>query len=85
MALFGREAVLPIEREIPALSTLKHPSLDQEETDEQKKERLKTMEHMESLCKAHIKQVQFVQKMDYSTWSLKRRLRADVLKKNDWV
>jgi hypothetical protein len=43
------------------------------------------MEHMQSLCKAHIKHVQFVQKMNYSTWSLKRRSRADVLRKNDWV
>jgi hypothetical protein len=34
MALFGREAILPIEREIPALSTSKQPNLDQEETDE---------------------------------------------------
>jgi hypothetical protein len=52
MALFGREAILPIEREIPTLSTLKQPNLDQEETEEQRKERFKTMEHMQSLCKA---------------------------------
>jgi hypothetical protein len=39
MALFGREAILPIEREIPTLSTLKQPNLDQEETEEQRKER----------------------------------------------
>jgi hypothetical protein len=43
------------------------------------------MEHMQSLCKAHIKQTQYVQKMNYSTWSLKRRSRAVVLRKNDWV
>jgi hypothetical protein len=85
MALFGREAILPIKRESPTLSTLKQPNLDQEETDEQRKERFKTMEHMQSLCKAHIKQAQFVQKMTYSTWSLQRRSRSDVLKKNDWV
>jgi hypothetical protein len=85
MALFGREAILPIEKEIPTLSTLKQPNLDQEETKQQRKERFTTMEHMQSLCKAHIKQTQFVQMMNYSTWSLKRRSRADVLKKNDWV
>jgi hypothetical protein len=67
MALFGREAILPIEREIPTQSTLRQPNLDQEETSEQRRERFKTMEHMQSLCKAHIKQVQFVQKMNYST------------------
>jgi hypothetical protein len=67
MALFGREAILPIERDIPTLSTLKQPNLDQEDTSEQRRERFKTMKHMQSLCKAHIKQVQFVQKMNYST------------------
>jgi hypothetical protein len=67
MALFGREAILPIKREIPTLSTLKQPNLDQEETSKQSKERFKMMEHMQSLCKAHIKQVQFVQKWNYST------------------
>jgi hypothetical protein len=85
MALFGREAILPIEKEIPTLATLKQPNLDEEETNEQRKDRFKTMEHVQSLCKAHIKQTQYVQKMNYSTWSLKRRSRADVLKKNDWV
>jgi hypothetical protein len=70
MALFGREAILSIEREIPTLSTLKQPNLDQDETDEKRKERFKAMEHMQSVCKAHIKQAQFVQKMNYSTWSL---------------
>jgi hypothetical protein len=55
LALFGREAILPIKREIPTLSALKQPDLDQEETEEQRKERFKTMEHMQSLCKAHIK------------------------------
>jgi hypothetical protein len=84
MALFGRETILPIEREIPTLSTLKQPNLEQE-TSEQRRERFKTMEHMQSLSKAHIKQVQFVQKMNYSTWSLKRRSRADTLRKTDWV
>jgi hypothetical protein len=43
------------------------------------------MEHMQSLSKARIKNAQYVQKMNYSTWSLKRRARADLLKKNDWV
>jgi hypothetical protein len=43
------------------------------------------MEHMLSLCKAHIKNAQYVQEMNYSTWSLKRRARTDLLKKNDWV
>jgi hypothetical protein len=85
MALFGREAILPNENEIPTLSTSKPSNLDQDETEAQRNERFKTMEHMQSLCKAHIKQTQYVQKMNYSTWSLKRRSRADVLRKNDWV
>jgi hypothetical protein len=67
VALFGREAILPIEREIPTLSASKQPNLDQDETEEQRKERFKTMEHMQSLCKAHIKNAQYVQKMNYST------------------
>jgi hypothetical protein len=58
--------------------------LDQDETEEQRKERFKTMEHMQSLCKAHIKNAQYVQKMNYSTWSLKRRARADLLKKKPY-
>jgi hypothetical protein len=85
LALFGREAILPLERVIPTLSALKQPDLDQDETEEQSKERFKTMEHMQSLCKAHIKNAQYVQRMNYSTWSLKRRARADLFKKNDWV
>jgi hypothetical protein len=60
MALFEREAILPIEKEIPTLSTLKPPNLDQDETKAQRNERFKTMEHMQSLCKAHIKQTQYV-------------------------
>jgi hypothetical protein len=36
MALFGREAILPIEKEIPTLSTLKPPNLDQDETEAQR-------------------------------------------------
>jgi hypothetical protein len=59
--------------------------LDQDETEAQRNERFKTMEHMQSLCKAHIKQTQYVQKTNYSTWSLKRRSRADVLRENDWI
>jgi hypothetical protein len=85
LALFGREAILPIEREIPTLSALKQPNLDQDETEEQRKECFKAMEHMQFLCKAHNKNAQYVQKMNYSTWSLKRRARADLLKKNDWI
>jgi hypothetical protein len=41
MTLFGREAILSIEREIPTLSTLKQPNLDQEETSEQEGNGLK--------------------------------------------
>jgi hypothetical protein len=51
MALFGREAILPIEREILTLSTLKQPNLDQEETDEQRKERFKQW----SICNPCVK------------------------------
>jgi hypothetical protein len=34
---------------------------------------------------SYIKNAQYVQKMNYSTWILKSRARADLLKKNDWV
>jgi hypothetical protein len=67
MALFGRKAILPIKKEISTLSTLKKPNLNLEETDEQRKQRFQTMEHMQSLCKANIKSAQFVQKLNYST------------------
>jgi hypothetical protein len=50
LALFGREAILPIEREILTLSALKQPNLDQDETEEQRKERFKSKEQMQSLC-----------------------------------